>query len=105
MDINRVFISGTLTREPELSYTLSNKAICRMNIIVRDQNKINFFNVVVFGKLAEFCGNKLQKDSKIVIEGKLKFSTYTIKSGEKRRSVEIIAEKVHYIEKGGKIDG
>ncbi len=99
MDINRVFISGTLTREPELSYTLSNNPVCRMNIIVRDNNRINFFNVVVFGKLAEFCGNKLKKDSKIVIEGKLKFSTYTIKSGEKRRSVEIIAEKVHHIEK------
>ncbi len=105
MDINRVFVSGTLTRDPELSYTLSNKAICRMNIIVREQSRINFFNVVVFGELAKFAGERLKKDSKIIIEGKLKFSTYTIKSGEKRRSVEIIAEKIHYIEKGGKIDG
>ena len=105
MDINRVFISGSLTRDPELYYTLSNMPVCRMNIIVREQSRVNFFNVVVFDKLAEFCGNKLKKDAKIIIEGKLRFSTYTIKSGEKRRNVEIIAERVHYIEKGGKIDG
>ncbi len=105
MDVNRVFISGCLTRDPELLYTISNQPLLRMNLIVRQQQRINFFDVVVYGKLAEFCKEKLKKDSKILVEGKLRFTRYTIASGEKRSKVEITGEIIHLIEKGGKING
>ena len=105
MDINKVFISGTLTRAPEYFFTLSNRPFARMNIIVRQQSKINFFDVIVYGKLADICKEKLKQDSKIIIEGRLKFSRYTIKSGEKRNKVEIIGATIHFVEKGGKVDG
>jgi len=105
MDINRVFISGTLTRDPELLFTVSNHPFARMNIIVRQQSRVNFFDVIVYGKLAEICSEKLKKDSKIIIEGKLKFSRFTINTGEKRNKVEIDGETIHFVEKGGKVDG
>ena len=105
MDINRVFISGTLTRDPEMFYTISKHPFLRMNLIVRQESRVNFFDVVVYGKLAEICNAKLKKESKIIIEGKLRFTRYTIKTGEKRNKVEIVGETIHFVEKGGKVDG
>ncbi len=104
MDINRVFISGMLTRDPEIFYNSSNNPLTRMNIMVVNQNRVNFFDVVVYSKLAEVCKEKLTKDSKIIVEGKLKFSNFFLKSGEHRTKIEIIGETINFIERGGKLN-
>ena len=86
MSINRVCITGNLTRDPELRSTAGGMAILKMGIAVNDRRKNsqtgewedapNFFDVVMFGARAESLSRFLSKGSKIAIEGKLRWSQW-----------------------------
>lgn len=107
-DINSVTILGRLTMDTELSYTPSNNtALAKFSIAVNGRKKddpedVSFFNIVVWDKMAEICAKYISKGSQVCIQGTLKQSRFTDKDGNKRSSVDIIANSVQFI--GGKKD-
>ena len=111
MNINRVVLTGNLTRDPETRTTPNGLSICKLGIAVNTrrknsstgewEEKANFFRVTVFGRQAESCGNFLKKGRPVGIDGRLEWSEYEVE-GQKRQSVDIIAENVQFL--GGRDD-
>jgi single-strand DNA-binding protein len=102
--MNRVFLSGNLTRDPEVRYTQAGKAYARVGIAVnrryKDKDSVDFFNLVVWEKSAEFCGRYMRKGSRVLVEGRLQTNNYENKDGVKVNSVEIYVENIEFA--GGK---
>ena len=94
--MNKIFEIGRLTRDPEVRYTASGKAVCTFSIAVDDgygeNKKAYFFPVVVWNKSAEACGNSLRKGSKVAVTGKLTTRQYDNKEGKKVTAFEIVAD-------------
>jgi single-strand DNA-binding protein len=111
MNINRVVLTGNLTRDPELRSTGGGLSICKLGIAcnTRKRNsatggweeKANFFRVTVFGNQAENCAQYLRKGRPVAIDGRLDWSTWE-QDGQKRESIDIIAENVQFL--GGRDD-
>jgi single-strand binding protein len=103
-----IFCVGRLTKEPELKYIASTgTAVTRFSIAVdrpfakKDAEvTADFFNVVVWGKIAETCANYLKKGRLVALRGRLQNNNYTDKDGVKRYTVEVIAEEVKFIDWG-----
>lgn len=103
MSINRVVVSGNLTREPELRMAGSTPLL-QLGIAVNERRKNassgewedvpNFFDVLVWGQRGESLSRFLKKGSKIVVSGKLRWSQWTTNEGQKRSKVEIVADEV-----------
>ena len=96
--MNKVIVSGNLTRKPELRRAKDNLAVARMGIAVNRfaKDEVDFFNVTAFGKTAEFCEKYFDKGRRILIEGRLRTINYTDKDNNKRTATEIIAENVEF---------
>jgi single-strand DNA-binding protein len=115
MSINRVVITGNLTRDPELRSTAGGMAILKMGIAVNDRRKnsqsgewedvANFFDVVLFGARGESLSRFLSKGSKIAVEGKLRWSSWETPDGDKRSKVEIVADDVEFMSTRGEGGG
>jgi len=107
MSINRVVISGNLTRDPELRATASGMSVLKLGIAVNDRRKNqqtgewedvpNFFDVTVFGARGESLSRFLSKGSKVAIEGKLRWRQWETPEGDKRSAVEIIADDIEFM--------
>ena len=103
MSINRVNISGNLTRDPELRQTQGGMAILSIGVAVNDRRKNpqtgewedvpNFVDCVVFGRRAESLSKFLAKGAKVAIEGKLRWSQWE-KDGAKRSKIEVIVDEL-----------
>ena len=106
MSINRVIISGNLTRDPELRRTQSGMAIMSFGVAVNDRRRnqqtgewedyANFVDCTMFGNRAESLSNYLSKGTKVAIEGKLRWSQWE-RDGQKRSKVEIIADELEFM--------
>ena len=98
--MNKVILSGNLTRDPELKYTHSGKAYVRNAIAVKrpfsKDKEVDFFNIVIWDKLAEICAKYLSKGSKVLVEGRLQNSKYKDKDGNERTATDIIVEGVDF---------
>ena len=98
--MNKVFLSGNLTRDPEVRYTQSGKAYARMGIAVNrpfsKEKVVDFFNLVAWDKTAEFCGRYLLKGSRILVEGRLQTSNYENKDGVKVNAVDIMVDNIEF---------
>lgn len=115
MSINRVCITGNLTRDPELRSTAGGMAILKMGIAVNDRRKnaqsgewedvANFFDVVMFGSRGESVSRFLNKGSKVAIEGKLRWSQWETPEGDKRSKVEIVADDIEFMSSRGEGGG
>jgi single-strand DNA-binding protein len=103
-NINRVVEVGRLSRDVELKYTPDNKAVAKFGIAVGGMKKdeVSFFEVVVWGKVAENCANYLSKGKKVAIDGRLNQRSWTTQEGQKRSVIEIIADRVEFLESGNK---
>ena len=101
---NTVTVVGNLTREPELRYTPSGQAVCRLGVAVnrRWQNRqtneweeqVSFFNVTAWAQLAENVGECLTKGTRVVVTGRLEQRSWETPDGEKKSSVDIIADEI-----------
>jgi single-strand DNA-binding protein len=106
MSLNSVNIMGNLTRDPELKYTPSGKAVCSLSIAnnrvySKDGEKttdVSFFDVEVWGATAENCSKYLSKGSGIIVEGRLKQDRWE-KDGKTQSRVRISAMNVHFMPK------
>ena len=109
MSINRVVISGNLTRDPELRHTQSGMPVLSMGVAVNDRRKNqqtgewedypNFIDCTMFGGRAEGVSKYLTKGTKVSIEGKLRWSQWE-KDGQKRSKLEVVGEDIDF--QGGK---
>lgn len=102
--MNKVFLIGNLTRDPELQKTDDKVAFSRLSIAVnrsyanRDGEKeTDFFNVTVWRTQAENCVKFLKKGSKVAVVGSLQNYTYEDKEGIKRTVTDIVAENVEFL--------
>ena len=108
MSINRVNITGNLTRDPELRSTAGGMAVLGFGVAVNDRHKNqqtgqwedypNFVDCTMFGNRAEALSRILRKGMKVAIEGKLRYSSWEDKNGGGRRSkIEIIPDEVELL--------
>ena len=106
-NINRVTITGNLTRDPELRSLPSGTAVCELGVAVNHRRKDqsdqwidepNYFNVVVFGAQGQNCAQYLSKGRPVAVDGRLRWSSWEDKNGGGKRSkVEIIANVVQFL--------
>ena len=98
--MNKVFLSGNLTRDPEVRYTQSGKAYARMGIAInrryKDKESVDFFNLVAWERTAEFCGKYLRKGSRVLVEGQLRTNSYENKDGVKVNTAEIWVDNIEF---------
>ena len=115
-NINRVILTGNLTRDPELRSTGSGLNICSLRIAVNTRRKDgqsgqwidepNYFDITVFGAQGENCARFLSKGRPVAIDGRLKWREWTDQnSGQKRQAVEVIADSVQFLGGGGDGNG
>ena len=102
--MNKVFLIGNLTRDPELSTTNSGISVCRISIAVSRRfaspdgsRETDFFNVVAWRAIAENCAKYLKKGSKCAVSGMLQNRSYDANDGTKRTVTEIIADEVEFL--------
>ena len=102
--MNKVFLSGNLTRDPEVKYTPSGKAMAKMGIAVNRRSKnaetgqfdVDFFNLTAWEKTAEFCGRYLRKGSRVFVEGSMRTYNYTGQDGVKRSGIDIWVDNIEF---------
>ena len=107
MSINRVIVSGNLTREPEVRTTASGNPVMGFGIAVYDRRKNsqtgewedypNFIDCTMFGARAQSVSRFLSKGSKVAIEGKLRWSQWETNEGQKRSKIEIIVDEIEFM--------
>ena len=110
--MNKVFLIGNLTRDPELSTTNSGISVCRISIAVSRRfanadgsRETDFFNVVAWRAIAENCAKYLKKGSKIAVMGSIQNHSYEGNDGTKRYTTDITAEEIEFLStKGDAID-
>lgn len=102
--MNKVYLIGNLTRDPEMSETASGVAFCRIGIAVNrpysssdGERQTDFFNITVWRTQAENCGRYLKKGSKVAVVGSLQNRSYEDKDGNKRQVTDIIANEVEFL--------
>jgi len=108
MSLNSVNIMGNLTRDPELKYTNSGKSVCNLSIAnnrVYTKNgekvtEVSYFDVEVWGVIAENCAKYLTKGSGVIVEGRLKQDRWE-KEGKMQSRVRIAANSVHFMPRRG----
>ena len=103
--MNKIILMGRLTRDPEVRYGgANNTAVARYAIAVDRRFKregepdADFFNLVTFGKQAEFVEKYLRKGTKIVVEGELRNNNYTNKDGQMVYGVQIVTSNIEFAE-------
>jgi single-strand DNA-binding protein len=110
MSINKVLLTGNLTRDPELSSTAGGTPVLSFGIAVNDKRKNNqtgewedypnFIDCVMFGSRAQSVSKFISKGSKVAIEGKLHWSQWE-RDGQKRSKIEVIVDQLEFMSKGG----
>lgn len=101
-NINRVSISGNLTRDSELRSANNGTAILNFSVAVNDRRKVgeewqdipNYIDCVVFGPRAVSLHNLLRKGAKVAIDGKLRWSSWETKEGSKRSKLEVVVDEM-----------
>src|SRR5439155_12297582 len=110
-NISRVVMTGNLTRDPELRGTPGGTGVCSLRIACNTRrkdasgewvDKPNYFDVTVWGAQGENCATYLSKGRPVAIDGRLEWREWEDKDGNKRQSVDIIADAVQFL--GGRDD-
>ena len=109
MSINRVTISGNLTRDPELRATAGGTQVLSFGVAVNDRRRNpqngewedypNFVDCTMFGTRAEAVSRYLSKGSKVAIEGKLRYSSWE-RDGQRRSKLEVIVDEIEFLSRG-----
>src|ERR1700710_240516 len=112
-NINRVVMTGNLTRDPELRSLQSGLSVCSLRIASNTRrkdnssgewvDKPNFFDVTVWGAQGENCARYLAKGRPVALDGRLEWREWEDKDGNKRQSIDIIADSVQFL--GGREEG
>jgi len=104
--LNRVFLMGNLTRDPDVRYTPSGTAVGDLGLAVNENYKDKdgnlkestvFVDVEVWARQAETCAEYLHKGSPVFVEGRLKLDQWENKQGEKRSKLRVRADRVQFL--------
>lgn len=108
VNLNRVFLVGRLTRDPELRYVPNGTPVTNFGIAVNRRFRMQsgewkedtcFINIVTWSRLAELCGEYLHKGSLVFIEGRLQSRSWEVEEGQKRTAIEVRADRVQFLDK------
>ena len=110
-NINRVVLTGNLTRDPELRSLQSGTSVCSLRLASNSRrkengewvDKPNYFSVTVWGAQGENCARFLSKGRPVCIDGRLEWREWQTQEGQKRESIEIVADAVQFL--GGREEG
>jgi len=106
ISLNKVFLVGNLARDPDLRYTPSGTPVAEFRLAVSDtyytsngekRDRTCFIDVVSWRRLAESCGNHLQKGSPVFVEGRLEQDNWETSDGQKRSRIRVVAYTVQFI--------
>jgi single-strand DNA-binding protein len=106
---SKVILIGNLTKDPEVRYLPNGNPVATFGVAVNRKSKqggetkeeVSFFDVVVYGKSAEHCGQYLNKGNGILVDGRLQQRRWDDKeTGQKRSKIEIVAQNVQFLPKG-----
>ncbi len=106
--MNKIFIIGRLTAEPENRTTPNGISVTTLRVAVNrrmNRDQTDFFNVVTWRGLADNCARYLVKGQQVAVEGELQMRTYEAKDGTNRTAVEIQADNVEFLAKPGESRG
>jgi len=102
--MNKVFLIGNLTRDPELTETASGVAVCHFSIAVNrnytsgdGERQTDFFNIVAWRGLGENCARYLKKGRKVAITGTIQTRTYENNQGVKVPAIDIVAQNAEFL--------
>jgi single-strand DNA-binding protein len=107
-NLNQVFLIGRLTRDPELRYIPSGKAVANLSLATSSvfttqegerKEETCFVRIVVWGKQAENCSQYLGKGSQIFAEGRLQSRSWETEDGVKRNTLEVVARRIQFLDK------
>jgi single-strand DNA-binding protein len=105
-NLNKVFLMGNLTRDPELRYTPQGTAVVSFGMAINRnwttptgeaKEEVCFVDVSMFGRRAEVISEYLSKGNPIFIEGRLQFQRWESKEGQKRSALRVVAEDFQFI--------
>lgn len=108
-NLNKVFLIGNLTHNPDLRQTTGGSAVCTLRMAVnrryttqRGENRDEtlFIDVTVWGKQAEACSQYLSKGRPLFVEGRLRQDTWTTNDGQNRSKIKVTAERVQFLGAG-----
>lgn len=105
-DLNKVFLIGRLTRDPELRYTAGGTAVADLNLAVsqkfiaksgEQKDNVLFIGITVWRKQAEACGEYLFKGSSLFVEGRLQLDRWESNEGQPRSRIRVVAQRVQFL--------
>lgn len=98
--MNRVFLIGRLTRDPEIRQGQDGKAIAKFTVAVDRWNgkEADFVSCTAFGTTADLIEKYIRKGTKILVEGRLNTGTYTNKEGNKVYFMDVIVDRTEFVE-------
>ena len=107
--VNKVFLMGNLTRDPELRFTSNGSAVAGFGLAINRRYKqgeewkeeVCFVDITVWGKQAENCSEFLSKGRPVFVEGYLKLNSWETDSGEKRNKLEVVGLSVQFLGRSG----
>lgn len=105
--MNKIILIGRLTKDPELNYTNSGKAVCKITLAVNrpysnqdGESQADFINIVVWNKPAENSANYLAKGRQCAVEGRLQIRSYEADDGARKYVTEVVANNVQFLGSG-----
>ena len=108
--MNKVFLAGNLTRDPEVKYIASGQAVAKLGLAINEvyvtktgekKESVVFVDVDVWGRQAETAGQYLTKGSPILVEGSLVLDSWETPEGEKRSRLKIRGQRIQFLGSGG----
>jgi single-strand DNA-binding protein len=105
LEMNKVFLIGNLTQDPELRSLTSGTPLAEFGLAVNHTYKDKsgerrddtvFIQIVSWGRLAEFAGDWLKKGRKVLVEGRLKFDSWETKEGSRRSRIKVTADRIQF---------
>ncbi len=112
--LNRVFLMGNLTRDPELRYTPAGQAVTNFSLAINrnyttqsgeKKEDACFVRIAVWGKQAESCAQYLSKGRPVFVEGRLQSRSWETEDGQKRNALDVVASSVQFLGKPGEGSG
>ena len=104
--LNKVLLIGNLTRDTELRYIPSGSAVASFTLAINrvyklqsgeKKEEVSFVRIVVWGRMAEVCGEYLKKGSPVFVEGRLQSRSWDGPDGQKRSTIEVVANNVQFL--------
>ncbi|MBX7157911.1 MAG: single-stranded DNA-binding protein [Verrucomicrobiae bacterium] len=104
--LNKVFLMGNLTRDPEVRYTPKGTAVTDISIAINtvyrtqegdEKEEVTYVDIVTWGRQAETCGQYLTKGAPVFVEGRLQLDQWEDKDGQKKSRLRVRAERVQFL--------